>query len=266
MPTAAPLRIVQITDLHLKTTPGSRLWGVDVDAGLNAVLARIQERHPQPDGLLVTGDLVGDEPDAYSRVRELLEPLGVPAYCLPGNHDFPARMAQTLRRGWVRWQRSLIAGGWQIILLDSSVPGTPDGHLAYGELTFLDTALRMHPELPALVCLHHNPTPIATPWLDTMTVSNGEALFAVLDHYPQVRAVVWGHIHAEFSARRGNVQLLGTPATCMQFKPHTPEPQLDELPPGYRWFELYPDGRLITGVERIELTTRPLGLTRRVPA
>ena len=266
MPTAAPLRIVQITDLHLKTTPGSRLWGVDVDAGLNAVLARIQERHPQPDGLLVTGDLVGDEPDAYSRVRELLEPLGVPAYCLPGNHDFPARMAQTLRRGWVRWQRSLIAGGWQIILLDSSVPGTPDGHLAYGELAFLDTALRMHPELPALVCLHHNPTPTATPWLDTMTVSNGEALFAVLDHYPQVRAVVWGHIHAEFSARRGNVQLLGTPATCMQFKPHTPEPQLDELPPGYRWFELYPDGRLATGVERIELTTRPLGLTRRVPA
>ncbi len=161
MPTAAPLRIVQITDLHLKTTPGSRLWGVDVDAGLNAVLARIQERHPQPDGLLVTGDLVGDEPDAYSRVRELLEPLGVPAYCLPGNHDFPARMAQTLRRGWVRWQRSLIAGGWQIILLDSSVPGTPDGHLAYGELAFLDTALRMHPELPALVCLHHNPTPTA---------------------------------------------------------------------------------------------------------
>ena len=266
MLTAAPLRIVQLTDLHLKTTPGSRLWGVDVDAGLSAVLARIRERHPQPDCILATGDLVGDEPEAYDRVRELLEPLGVPVYCLPGNHDFPARMAQTLRRGLVRWQRSLIAGGWQIILLDSSVPGTPDGHLAYGELALLDTALRMHPELPALVCLHHNPVPTGTPWLDTMTVSNGAALFAVLDRHPQVRAVVWGHIHAEFSARRGNVQLLATPATCMQFKPNTPEPQLDDLPPGYRWFELYPNGRLETGVERIELTARPLGLTRRVPA
>jgi Icc protein len=98
MPTAAPLRVIHITDFHLKTTPGSRPWGVDVDAGLSAVLACIQERHPQPDFILATGDLVGDEPEAYDRVREFLEPIGVPVYCLPGNHDFPARMAQTLRR------------------------------------------------------------------------------------------------------------------------------------------------------------------------
>ena len=40
MPTvAAPLRIIQITDLHLKAKPGSRLWGADVDAGLNTGLA-----------------------------------------------------------------------------------------------------------------------------------------------------------------------------------------------------------------------------------
>ena len=130
MPTAAPLRVIHITDFHLKTTPGSRPWGVDVDAGLSAVLACIQERHPQPDFILATGDLVGDEPEAYDRVREFLEPIGVPVYCLPGNHDFPARMAQTLRHGLVRWQRRVIAGGWQIVLLDSSVPGTPNGHLA----------------------------------------------------------------------------------------------------------------------------------------
>jgi Icc protein len=266
MSTAAPLRVIQLTDFHIKTTPGSRLWGVDVDAGLSAVLACIQERHPEPDFMLATGDLVGDEPEAYDRVREFLEPLGIPVYCLPGNHDFPARMAQTLRHGWVRWQRSFIAGGWQIVLLDSSVPGTPEGHLAYDELAFLDTALVMHPDLPTLVCLHHNPVPTETPWLDTMTVANGPALFAVLDRYPQVQAVIWGHLHAEFSARRGKVQLLGTPATCIQFKPKTPEPQLDDLPPGYRWFELYPDGRLETGVERIALTTCPLDLTRQVPA
>ena len=42
MPTAAvPIRVVQITDLHLKTQPGSRLWGADVDGSLNAVLAHI---------------------------------------------------------------------------------------------------------------------------------------------------------------------------------------------------------------------------------
>lgn len=266
MPTAAaPLRIIQITDLHLKTEPGSRLWGADVDAGLNAVLARIRDSDPAPDFILATGDLVGDEPGAYGRLRAMLEPLGVPVYCLPGNHDFPAAMGQVLRGGLVRRERHITAGNWQLVLLDTSFPGTPVGHLAGGELALLDTALAVHPELHTLVCLHHNPLPVGTSWLDTMTIINGEALFAVLERYSQVRAVAWGHIHGEFTGRRGDIQLFAAPATSVQFKPNTPEPKVDELPPGYRWFELYPDGTLTTGVERVEPATRSLGLTRRVP-
>ncbi|MFZ1640908.1 MAG: 3',5'-cyclic-AMP phosphodiesterase [Candidatus Contendobacter sp.] len=266
MPTAAPLRVIQITDLHLKTTPGSRLWGMDVDAGLNAVLAHIRERQPAADLVLATGDLVGDEPDAYDRLLQALEPLGLPVYCLPGNHDFPAIMGRTLRGGLVRSERHLVIGRWQFVLLDSSFPGTPDGHLAPRELALLDTALATDPERHALVCLHHNPLPVGTGWLDTMTVSNGAALFAVLDRYPHVQAVVWGHIHGEFTGRRGHTQLLATPATSVQFKPDAPEPQVDDLPPGYRWFELYPDGALKTGVERVAPSVRANGLTRQVPA
>lgn len=258
MPTATmPLRIIQITDLHLKTKP-SQLWGVDVDASLNAVLAHIQGRNPAPDFIIATGDLVGDEPEAYGRLRELLEPLGVPVYCLPGNHDFPAVMGQVLRSGSMRWERHLVFDNWQLVLLDSSFPGTPVGHLARRELALLDTALAVHPDLHTLVCLHHSPLPVGTTWLDTMTVVNGEALFAILERYPRVQAVVWGHIHAEFTGRRGNIQLFATPATSVQFNPDAPEPKVDELPPGYRWFELYPDGTLKTGVERPEPAIRPI--------
>lgn len=254
MPTAAPaapLRVIQITDLHLKAQPGSRTWGVDVDAGLNAVLAHIQENYPVVDFMLATGDLVGDETEAYERLRQRLELLELPVYCLPGNHDFPAAMSRTLCKGWVQRERHVVTDHWQFVLLDSSFPGTPDGHLAYGELALLDTLLATGLDRHTMVCLHHNPVPSQTPWLDTMMVGNHAALFGVLDRYPQVRAVVWGHIHAEFSARRNGVHLLAAPATCVQFKPRVPEPQVDDLPPGYRWFELYPDGTLRTGVERV---------------
>ncbi len=266
MSTAAPLRVIQISDFHLKAQPGSRLWGVDVDASLNAVLECIQIRHPQPDLVLATGDLAGDDPEAYGRVRQVLESLNASVYCLPGNHDFPAVMSRMLRDGRVRWERHVAVGDWQFVLLDSSFPGAPDGHLAYGELALLDTVLALHPELHTMVCLHHNPVPSQTPWLDTMTVSNGDALLAVLDRYPQVRAVVWGHLHAEFADLRNSVHLLAAPATCVQFKPRTPEPQVDDQPPGYRWFELHADGALHTGVERIEPVVRPNGLTRRISA
>ena len=40
------------------------------------------------------------------------------------------------------------------------------------------------------------------------------------------------------------------PSTCIQFKRNSDEFALDFLPPGYRWINLYPDGRLETAVER----------------
>lgn len=249
---SSPLHVVQITDLHLKSVP-SHLWGADVDAGLNAVLAHIRKRDPAPDFILATGDLIGDEPEAYPRLREILASVNIPVYCLPGNHDFPFSMEQMLRGSWVRRERYLPLGSWQILLLDSSFPGTPVGHLATTELTLLDTVLATTPDCPTLVCLHHNPLPVGTAWMDTMMVVNGEALFNLLSRYSQVRAIIFGHIHAEFAAQRGTIQIFGTPATCMQFKPNVPDPEIDDLPPGYRWLTLYPDGTLETGVERVNL-------------
>ena len=251
-----PLRIVQISDLHLKAQP-SQLWGADVDAGLQAVLTHIQARQPAPDLILATGDLVGDEPEAYLRLHPCLERLGVPVYCLPGNHDFPGALSQALHWGRVRRSRYVQMGNWQLVLLDSSFPGTAVGHLASGELALLDTVLATEPKRPTLVALHHHPVPIpGMDWMNTMIVSNHAALWAVLERYTQVRAVVFGHIHAEFSGQRGAVQVLAAPATSMQFHPQTPEPQVDDQPPGYRWLTLYPDGHLETGIERVRLDDR----------
>ena len=255
---ATPLRIVQISDLHLKAQP-SRLWGVDVDAGLHAVLAQIQTRQPAPDFILATGDLVGDEPEAYSRLSQWLTRLAIPVHCLPGNHDFPAVLGRVLQKGWVQRTRYLRTEHWQLVLLDSSVPESPVGHLAGSELALLDTVLRTEPERPTLVVLHHPPLAIpGMDWINPMQVTNHAALWAVLERHAEVRAVVFGHIHAEFAGRRGSMALLAAPATCVQFDPHSAEPQVDPRPPGYRWFELYPDGTLKTGVERVRREAEPL--------
>ncbi|MEZ5581852.1 MAG: phosphodiesterase [Candidatus Competibacteraceae bacterium] len=246
-----PLRFIQISDTHLRAQPNERIWNVDVDVGLSAVLARIKERHWPVDFLLATGDLVHDDVAAYPRLYTVLASLGVPVYCLPGNHDQPHALREQLNAGLVRWQRQLVHGVWQFILLDSSVPGSPSGHLAENELVVLDRLLAANPDHYAVVCLHHHPVLIGSTWLDTM-VGNGNDLFAVLDRYPQVRVVLWGHIHQAFSARRGQVELLGVPSTCVQFKPGTATAIADDLPPGYRWFELDDAGSVTTGIERID--------------
>jgi Icc protein len=156
-----------------------------------------------------------------------------------------------LAAGNVRRERHVIHGPWQFILLDSTRPNSPGGHLAEKELLFLEQTLEAHPDRYAIVCLHHQPVPVGSAWLDTMMVDNAQGFFHIIDRHPHVRAVVWGHIHQDFSARRNGIELLGAPSTCVQFKPGAAKVAVDDIKPGYRWFRLHAEGSFETGVERV---------------
>lgn len=135
-------------------------------------------------------------------------------------------------------------------MLNTAVSGEEWGHLAEKELAFLDEALARHPERSALIGLHHPPVAVGSRWIDAIGLKNGDAFFEVTDRHPQVRVILFGHIHQAFTAKRKGVVLLGTPATCIQFKPHADAFCLDTSQPGYRWLELFPDGRVTTDVVR----------------
>ncbi len=54
-----PLRVLHITDTHLRATAGATLLGVDTAASLAAVLHRAFSEHA-PDAVLASGDLAHD--------------------------------------------------------------------------------------------------------------------------------------------------------------------------------------------------------------
>jgi Icc protein len=249
---AGTLRVIQLSDTHIQAKRGGKLWGVDVDANLIAVIEQLTVKHWPVDLILVTGDLVQDEgAAAYHRFDEFLACLNVPVYCLPGNHDNPLILSQTLAKSTVRHARHIITGQWQFILLDSTLKNSPNGYLAESELLFLDDMLATYANHHTIVCLHHQPVAIGSAWLDTMTVSNSTEFFAIADRHPHVKAIIWGHIHQAFAQQRRGVALLSAPSTCVQFQPGQAAPKADTLTPGYRWLELHEDGNFITNVERI---------------
>src|SRR3546814_9659808 len=87
--------------------------------------------------------------------------------------------------------------------------------------------------------------------MEPIGLRNPDALFAVLDRFPQVRAVLWGHVHQEVDQVRDGVRLLASPSTCIQFEPGSEDFAVGTQAPGYRWLRLLPDGGLETGVERV---------------
>lgn len=216
------------------------------------MLADASNRHLPADLVLATGDLAHTPARAtYQRVFDLLGSLGLPVYCLAGNHDEGQMLESLTDGGLCRFETHLHHGAWHFVFLDSTMPGSEGSHLSEERLEHFDSLLADSADTHTLVCMHHQPVAMGSRWLDTMAVDNPEAFFAVIDRHPQIRGILWGHVHQEFTGIRNGVQLISTPSTCIQFMPHSSEFAVDMVSPGYRWLLLQPDGRIETGVERL---------------
>ncbi|MEJ1418600.1 MAG: hypothetical protein RPU91_16210 [Candidatus Sedimenticola sp. (ex Thyasira tokunagai)] len=148
------------------------------------------------------------------------------------------------------WQRK--RGNWLLLLLDSSLPNHPGGHLNDSELSILQRSLESHPNHHVLICLHHHPVPMGSRWLDDISLDNPASLFNITDRHTNVRGVLWGHVHQHFDGERNGVKLMSTPSTCIQFTRNRSEFSIEASPPGYRWLELMPNGEITGGVERLD--------------
>jgi Icc protein len=246
------VRVVQLTDTHLCQSRGGRLLGMDTDHSLQAIIDLVRRERPGIDLLLGTGDLAdGGAQNAYDRLQGYFDQVTPAHYWLPGNHDSRPRMEAALLNP-ARLCKEVRTGNWNILLLDSQIPGEVEGALGDEELALLDETLRSAASagLHSLVCLHHQPIAVGSRWIDAQMIADANAFFEVLDGHPGVRGVLWGHVHQEIDRERNGVRLLASPSTCVQFAPGSEKFKADDQPPGYRWLELHPDGRIETGVSR----------------
>lgn len=263
--TASPLRIVQFTDCHLSKNPGGRLLGMDTDHSVQAVIEQVRQDQFTPDLVLATGDLAdAGAVEAYQRLRAYFDKLCPRQFWLPGNHD-DCEVMLSLAEADTLMPFELRVGNWQILLLNSQIPGKVGGHLGAEQLQRIDQALNAAGDLGlhSLLCLHHQPLPIGCEWLDEQKVRDGEEFLQIVEGHSHAKAVLWGHVHQQVDRQLANCRLLATPSTCVQFAPGSQDFQADELPPGYRWLELHSDGRLETGVSRVQGVTFELNLQQR---
>ncbi|MGB6452157.1 MAG: phosphodiesterase [Steroidobacteraceae bacterium] len=242
------LRLVQFTDPHLYGDEAGTLRGIATYPALVRAIEQARSHDWPVDAILVTGDLVQDDPAGYANFRRALACLGKPVYCLPGNHDVPDAMRRELGGHPFVLGGSVDLDAWRIVLLDSTLPGSAGGRLSDRTLAELDTALAGAPGRHALVCLHHHPVAMSSRWLDRVGLDNPDDFFRVIDAHRNVRAVLWGHVHQCFDGLHRHVRLLGTPSTCTQFLPYADEFAVDPRPPAYRMLELRPDGTFRTEV------------------
>jgi Icc protein len=239
------VRVLHLTDPHLFADRNGSLRGAVTYDTLQAVLSHYRESGFAADLVALTGDIVQDDSaEAYAHCRDLIAALGLPVFCVPGNHDVPQLMRDVLPDPPFTVCDSLECSNWLVLGIDTRVEGRAGGRIADGELVRMEATLAASRAEHVMVCLHHPPVPMRSRWLDSVGLDNGDEFLARAAGSSRVRTVICGHVHQDYDAVHEGIRVLTTPSTCRQFLPHADEFAVDDNPPAYRCIELWQDGRV----------------------
>lgn len=261
------LNVLQITDLHLSRqaigTNGDVVLNDGCTQKFEAVLQQALD-DVRCDLIIVTGDLVDEvQPAVYDYIFATLQATQIPFVCIAGNHDVTDEVGKELPFS----ERSLVAQPadsrllsrhaimtehWQLLLLDSSVPGQVAGEIKLDDIAWLRTQLNTCAK-PALLALHHHVVPMNSAWIDEYIAKNSDIFWQQMAEYNQLRVIISGHTHQVQEYTHQGVAVYSTPSTCYQFKPNEAEFAYDETArPGYRWLQLANNGQVASWVKRLD--------------
>jgi Icc protein len=240
--------VAQITDLHVMA-PGKLAYGrVDTGPMLDAAIAHLNRLVPQPDLVVITGDLADrGEPEAYRHLRALLASLKAPYCVIPGNHDRHAEFRRAfadhdyLPSDGPFIQYVIDGHPLRIVAVDSCIPGMTRGRLCAERLDWLDRTLAAQSSKPTLVIMHHAPLRTGLTHYDEVALEDPEPLEAVIRRHPQVERILCGHVHRAIQQRFGGTILSTCPSTAHQVAldlRHGVEEGFTLEPPGFqihRW-------------------------------
>ena len=248
--------ICQISDLHIKT-PGKLSYRVvDTTGMLKRCVEHILALKQKPDVAVVTGDLTDfGRPDEYANLRELLAPLSMPTYLIPGNHDHRGNMIAAfpeyayLRQNLPFIQYAIEDQPIRILAIDTVIAEQSGGELCEKRLAWLSKKLDEATDRPTIILMHHPPFKTFIGHMDDIGLSNAEGLKAVVARHPQIERVLCGHLHRSIQVRWAGTLASTSPSPAHQvaldLSPDAPSHFVME-PPGYQLHKWHPEPGLVS--------------------
>lgn len=237
--------LVQLTDLHIRE-PGRLAYGrIDTAIFLRRAVDSVLQLQQTPNAVVITGDLTDFGRAAeYAHLAEILAPLTMPVYLMPGNHDdrdqlrrsFPEHHYLGKFGGFVQFGVSI--GEMRLLCLDTCVPGQSYGVLDADRLAWLAMELANFRDVPVIVAMHHPPFRTLIGHMDEIGLLEGrEELESLISGFPNVERVICGHLHRAIEVRFGGTIAMTSPApghqVALDLQPKAPSAWVLE-PPAFR--------------------------------
>ena len=249
-----PFLLAQLSDPHI----GAEWFDDQSVPRFAAAVESVRAIRPQPDAVLLSGDLADHASDEeYEQLRELLAPLQAPLYALPGNHDDRRALHRHFAVPGADGEPvcySVDLGPLRLVVLDSTQPGEASGALEGKQLDWLEAELAAAPEQLTLIAMHHPPLVIGVPAWDEigLAAADRRALGDVIERHQQVRRLVCGHFHSTITGELAERGVLVVPSTYVQTRLdfNVRELELTSELPGFAMHAVV-DGGLISHIKAV---------------
>ncbi len=214
--------LVQITDTHIEA-PGKLLYDtLDTARHLQESVHEINAMKPQPDLVMVTGDLVEHPSEAsYEHFAALVGPVRAPVYLLPGNHDDPQVMLEMFGdtplfpATHATLQYVIDDFSVRILVLNSHYQGSELPDFGAHRLQWLEETLA-ESDRPTLIAIHHPPMITGIGFIDMVGPHWFAGMRDAIKQNPQVALVICGHGHTDLVGRIGTVPVYMAGSTAHQ--------------------------------------------------
>jgi len=212
--------VAQITDTHLMSPGKGGAKSKLRRAALERCVADIRSLDPKPDVVIHTGDMTQHaKRKEYAQAFEILEPLGISFFAVPGNRDDGRKMVDAFDfpvRDLIGEHTPVLYAvedfAVRLVAVDSRSFEANKGNFTEERLQQLDALLDERPDAPTAIFLHHPPFRVISPTDDYQYVTDAApaAFAATIAKHPQIAHVFCGHSH-----RFGRAQVGGRTATTM---------------------------------------------------
>lgn len=198
--------IAHISDFHIfAQAPETNLVRLDAAECARKVVADIIAFSPRIEAVMLTGDVAdGGTDEDYALLADILSPLKVPVFPIPGNHDRRDGFRRAYERQLPFVQGARLnyesrVGDLRVLALDSLIEGQVEGDLTDETLDWLETRLAEPHHGPTFLLIHHPPFLSGIYGLDVKSlVRGGERLGELIRACPGEVTLLAGHIHRAY--------------------------------------------------------------------
>ena len=251
------MRFAQISDTHILTPASGHDASASRAESLAACVADINRQ--APDFVIFTGDTVQHgEPAEYRLLKELLAPLCVPLYPVPGNRDENHAMRSAFDTIGVLPETgdflhyTVEDYPVRLVALDSTAHGERKGRFCNARQSWLSETLDAAIEKPTILFIHHPPFDVGDHYTDGYR-HPGEraALEKIVRQSRQASALICGHVHWPIETSWAGIAARIMPSVAVDLRKGVDESFATD--PVYMLHELKGDREIMSTQRRVAL-------------